>query len=89
MIPAFTDPNFTQLNSTFFLEEPSLTPREVKILEWVSRGKTNGQIWLILSMSPQTVAKHLTRINTKFRVRSRTEAAVHFVLMNQQRSVVS
>jgi len=85
MNPVLTDQGIPPLIPSFPFEEPSLTAREVEILEWVSRGKTNNQIGLILDMSPRTVAKHLTRINTKFRVRSRTEAAVHFVVRNQQK----
>ncbi len=65
------------------LEETGLTPHELEVLEWVARGKTNSQIGVILEISPSTAAKHLQHIYTKFRVRSRTEAVVHFFGMIQ------
>lgn len=66
------------------LEEKGLTRREVEVLEWVARGKTNNEIGLILSISPRTASKHLEHIYTKLGVESRTAAVVQFLEMIQQ-----
>jgi len=42
---------------------------------WVSRGKTNREISIILSISPRTVQKHLEHIFQKLGVETRTAAA--------------
>ncbi|MDT7043449.1 helix-turn-helix transcriptional regulator [Candidatus Nitronereus thalassa] len=65
------------------LEEKGLTRREVEVLEWVARGKTNNEIGLILSISPRTASKHLEHIYTKLGVESRTAAVVQFLEMIQ------
>ncbi|GAB6140981.1 response regulator transcription factor [Methylosoma difficile] len=59
-----------------------LTFREAEILMWISRGKTNKEIGLILDSSPRTVNKHLEHIFEKLGVATRA-AAVTMVL--QQR----
>ena len=51
-----------------------LTRRECEILEWVERGKTNGEIAEILWLSPSTVRKHLENAYRKLGVRTRTAA---------------
>ncbi len=56
-----------------------LTFREVEILMWVSRGKTNKEIGIILSSSPRTINKHLEHIFEKLGVGTRA-AAVSMVL---------
>ncbi len=58
-----------------------LTAREAEILMWVSRGKTNKEVGLILGTSPRTVNKHLEHIFEKLGVPTRT-AAVARVLKN-------
>ncbi len=80
-----TDQRSPQLVLPFPLEEIGLTPREVGVLEWVTLGKSNKVIGLILGISPRTVAKHLERIYSKFGVKSRTDVTVQFFVMNQQR----
>ncbi len=66
------------------LEQKGLTPREVEVLEWVARGKTNNEIGLILQISPRTASKHLEHIYTKLGVESRTAAVVQFLAMMQK-----
>ena len=66
------------------LEEKGLTRREVEVLEWVARGKTNNEIGLILEISPRTASKHLEHIYTKLGVESRTAAVVQFLEMIQE-----
>lgn len=56
-------------------ERFDLTEREAEVLFWLSRGKTNREIGLILSMSPRTVNKHLEPVFRKLSVENRTTAA--------------
>ena len=53
----------------------SLSSREAQVLQWVSQGKTNKEIGVILEVSPRTVQKHLEHIYQKMGVESRTGAA--------------
>ncbi|MCG8667959.1 MAG: response regulator transcription factor [Pseudomonadales bacterium] len=54
----------------------SMTDRESDVLLWLSRGKSNSEIGLILEVSPRTVNKHLEQIFRKLHVENRTSAAV-------------
>lgn len=51
-----------------------LTLRETEILMWVSRGKTNKEIGLILDSSPRTINKHLEHAFDKLGVTTRAAA---------------
>ena len=51
-----------------------LTQREAEILMWISRGKTNKEVGLILECSPRTVNKHLEHIFEKLGVVTRAAA---------------
>jgi DNA-binding CsgD family transcriptional regulator len=53
----------------------NLSSREAQVLQWVSQGKTNKEIGVILEVSPRTVQKHLEHIYQKMGVESRTGAA--------------
>ena len=53
-----------------------LTRREADVLVWLTRGKTNRDIALILNRSPRTINKHLDQIYQKMGVENRTSAAV-------------
>lgn len=55
-----------------------LTQREMDVLEWVARGKTNRDVAEILDMSPRTVNKHLEHIYEKLGVETRTAAVAQF-----------
>lgn len=55
-------------------EDLGLTQRETEVLEWVSYGKTNAEISVILGTSPRTVQKHLEHIFEKLGVETRTGA---------------
>lgn len=55
-----------------------LTRREMDVLEWVARGKTNRDVAEILGMSPRTVNKHLEHIYEKLGVETRTAAVAQF-----------
>lgn len=54
--------------------KPSLTPREVEVLEWVSRGLPSKMIAHELGVSESTIKFHLSSIYAKLGVASRTEA---------------
>ena len=54
-----------------------LSPREMEILEMVTRGASNKEIALRLSISQQTVKNHMTAILRKLHVDDRTQAAVY------------
>ena len=56
-----------------------LTFREAEILMWISRGKTNKEVGVILGNSPRTINKHLEHIFEKLGVVTRA-AAVSIVL---------
>lgn len=54
-----------------------LSPREMEILEYVTRGLSNKEIAFKLGISHQTVKNHMTAILRKLRVDDRTQAAVY------------
>jgi DNA-binding NarL/FixJ family response regulator len=53
----------------------SLSPREIEILEMVSKGLTNKEIAGVLAISQYTVRNHINHISAKLDVGDRTEAA--------------
>ncbi|MCB1439339.1 MAG: response regulator [Nitratireductor sp.] len=53
-----------------------LTLREAEVLYWLSMGKTNKDIGVILDLSARTVNKHLEQVFAKMGVDNRTSAAV-------------
>jgi DNA-binding NarL/FixJ family response regulator len=81
--PAIASKVLSQFNT--FAEETKerepifapLSPREIEILEQISRGNSNKQIARILTISDQTVKNHITSILKKLAVNDRTEAVVY------------
>jgi DNA-binding NarL/FixJ family response regulator len=69
-----------------FSKELGLTSREVEVLSWLSKGKTNRDIALILELSPRTVDKHLEQIYAKLGVENRTAAAAVAANASQRHS---
>jgi two-component system, NarL family, response regulator len=55
---------------------PSLSPRELTILELIARGLSNKEIQAALSIAEGTLRNHLRRIFDKFQVTDRTQAAL-------------
>jgi DNA-binding CsgD family transcriptional regulator len=53
-----------------------LTPREAQVLFWISRGKSNHDIGVILGAKTGTICKHVEHIFGKLNVENRTTAAV-------------
>ena len=66
-------------NLTSLKDSLGLTFREVEILMWIARGKTNKEVGLILESSPRTVNKHLEHVFEKLGVSTRA-AAVAIIL---------
>ncbi len=54
-----------------------LSPREMEILQYVTRGMSNKEIAAHLGISHQTVKNHMTSILHKLDVEDRTQAAVY------------
>jgi DNA-binding CsgD family transcriptional regulator len=57
------------------LEALGLTRREAEVLAWVSQGKTNAEVAIILGTRRRTVSKQLEHIYQKLGVETRTAAA--------------
>jgi DNA-binding CsgD family transcriptional regulator len=63
----------------------ALTPREAEVLFWISEGKSNQDIGIILGARTGTICKHVEHIFYKLNVENRTAAAV--VALETYRSV--
>lgn len=59
--------------------EVVLTKRELEVLSWVARGKTNAEIARLLWLAPSTVRKHLENVYAKLGVNTRTAAVARFL----------
>ena len=62
------------LRPTLF-EPFGLTRREAEVLFWVTEGKTDWEIGVILGVSARTVQKHVEHILSKLGTETRTAAA--------------
>ncbi len=60
----------------------ALTNREREILHWISQGKTNVEIGIILSISHWTVKVHTAKILKKFNATTRSQAVTTAINMN-------
>jgi DNA-binding CsgD family transcriptional regulator len=52
-----------------------LTHREGEVLYWLSEGKANSEIAILVGARPRTIGKHLEHVFAKLGVESRTAAA--------------
>lgn len=59
----------------------SLSPREKEVIYWVSLGKTNWEIGIILDISLYTVKNHIKSILKKLDACNRTHAAQRAIRM--------
>ena len=57
------------------LQSLGLTTREAEVLLWLSQGKSNSEIAIILTTKVRTIAKHLEHVFAKLMVENRTAAA--------------
>lgn len=55
-----------------------LSEQERRVLEWVTKGKTNKEIAVVMRLSPKTVKNYLSHIFQKLQVTRRSEAAARF-----------
>lgn len=60
---------------------PSLTAREVEVLQWTADGKTAGEIADLLNLSDHTVQFHLKNAIVKLGCANKTAAAVRAALL--------
>jgi DNA-binding NarL/FixJ family response regulator len=72
-VEAATGPYMVDPNEHFV----PLSPREMEILRFVTKGNSNKEIAQMLGISHQTVKNHMTSILKKLDVRDRTQAAVY------------
>ncbi|MEL7655099.1 MAG: LuxR C-terminal-related transcriptional regulator [Bacillota bacterium] len=71
-------------NSSYFLaHEYNLSKREIEILRLLCDGKNNNEISKILSISSNTVKKHISNIFNKLNVESRTQL-IRFLIINDK-----
>ena len=59
------------------LRSLGLTPRECEVMRWISEGKRDREIAIILNLSARTVGNHAHHIFHKLDVETRTAAARH------------
>ncbi len=52
------------------------TPRQVEVLGWIAKGKTDWQTGQILLISQKTVNYHVEQVKQKLRVATRTQAVL-------------
>ena len=64
--------------------ETCLSRREHEILNLLARGLSNKEIGRKLDLSPFTVRNHLAHVFEKLKVRSRTEAAVAYLRIDDR-----
>lgn len=72
----------TQTVSQSIRAREILTAREVEILIWVERGKSNNEIAQILSISHLTVKNHVQKILRKLDVQNRAQAVAKGINLN-------
>ncbi len=66
-----------------------LSDREAEIMQWVAKGKTNGEIGSILNVSSFTVKNHMQRIFKKLDVFNRAQAVSTFNSTQNQTSALT
>lgn len=74
-----THTRFVQLNGALEAPPPKLTRREIEVLTWAARGKSNSVIAQILQISEHTVNTLLRRVFRKFEVTDRVSAILRAV----------
>jgi DNA-binding CsgD family transcriptional regulator len=73
-----------------FTEQAELSSRENEVLRWMTEGKRNGEIAVILGISPRTVERHVGAVLERLKVENRASAIVYAMQMAaQKRTTVS
>ncbi|MDB5595733.1 MAG: hypothetical protein JWM36_2694 [Hyphomicrobiales bacterium] len=67
-------------------EPPALTRRETECLKWVSVGRSDPQIGMILGLSPNTVHTHVEAAKSKLKANSRAQLVLRAVMAGIIRS---
>jgi LuxR family quorum sensing-dependent transcriptional regulator len=67
-------------------EPPRLTRRETECLKWVSAGRSDPQIGMILGLSPNTVHAHVEAAKSKLNANSRAQLVLRAVMAGIIRS---
>lgn len=70
-------------------QEQFLTQREKEILDLIVKAKSNKEIADLLCISLETVKSHLQNIYKKLGIKSRIEAALFFLKVKENKSVIS
>jgi DNA-binding NarL/FixJ family response regulator len=70
-------------SSYYLAHECKLSRREIEILRLLCDGKNNSEISGLLSISVNTVKKHISNMFHKLNVDSRTQL-IHFIIMNDK-----
>ena len=66
-----------QANTGPFDPHETLTPRQREVLQMVAEGKTNGEIAVLLHISPRTVENHRAALMQKLGIQNQTELIHH------------
>jgi DNA-binding NarL/FixJ family response regulator/tetratricopeptide (TPR) repeat protein len=74
MDPVHAEPHVRSTPLPSRLSGPSLSPRELEVLELLCRRLTDGEIAMALFISPKTVGHHVSRILAKLGAANRREA---------------
>jgi DNA-binding CsgD family transcriptional regulator len=74
-LPRGTHNRRRELRDDTHLTALGLTPRECEVMRWVSEGKRNREIAVILGLSSRTVEEHVSNIFEKLQVKTRAAAA--------------
>lgn len=78
--PSVTEGVFNNIKLEEKIKSDSrMSPREIKILQALSQGKTNKEIAESLSISDKTVRNYVSNIFRKINVSNRTEAASYWI----------
>lgn len=72
------------------MSQGALTPREIEVLIWISRGKTSYEVAKILEIAESTVIYHLENVKRNLNASNRTHAvaiAIHKQLLGKEGSL--
>ncbi len=77
---------FCQLTPDLYGIDKSLSKREMQIIAWAAKGKSNSEIGTILQLSESSIDSYMRRAFTKLDVHDRTSASVKAISMDLVRT---
>ncbi len=77
---------FCQLTPNLYGIDKSLSKREMQIIAWAAKGKSNSEIGTILQLSESSIDSYMRRAFTKLDVHDRTSASVKAISMDLVRT---